>query len=601
MQRLRERHTHLWLIAIVLAAFALRMIHLADVAPRWDEGWSVAHASLSLGEILRITAEDVHPPLYYLLLALWQRVVGVNLFSARYLSVLMSLPCVPLIYVVARAWLRRRNVATLSALLMAWLPLAVYYGAVVRMYALAPSFVLLAAYGALKPRRIWFVIGALGAMLTLYHSVWALAAIFVYAFVRASVFGRRSLVVSTLIAGVAYLPWAAYALPMFFARAAAQTNHNVLQDFGARYFVENGILSLTMSQQVGWLGVGVIAVILLLGTARFAKNNVLPMLAIALTLAGVSYAARQWAFNARMLITAAPFLALWLGGAIASLPRGVWQMALVALFGVYFNTSTQFVYAKSLEVFDPYDPHVYQVRLAQGRADDVAFFNVLSPAGFYALDRAPTNPQWSYALTWDPVIEDRARWETRITDAAQSHARLWVVLYRGLVDANGDLRGWLDTHFYPARGEWDKEDTFFGLYGVAREPLTQTAAHGEWGALELRSAFIGSRVRAGDVIPIELTWRTTAPLKDGYKVFVHALDASGNVVAQHDAQPLNDLRPFFTFKPNEDVVDRHGLALPLDWRGKLRVVVGVYEPASGKRVSADGQGDVIVLGDVNVK
>ena len=93
------------LALIIVAAFAARMIGLAAVPPRWDEGWSIAHAVLPVGELLRLTAADVHPPLYYLALGAWQAVVGQNLFALRFPGVLASLLCVPLAYVVAIAWI----------------------------------------------------------------------------------------------------------------------------------------------------------------------------------------------------------------------------------------------------------------------------------------------------------------------------------------------------------------------------------------------------------------------------------------------------------------------------------------------------------------
>ncbi|MCS6849213.1 MAG: glycosyltransferase family 39 protein [Anaerolineae bacterium] len=131
-----------------LLGFALRLPLNDVIPPRWDEGWSIAHASLPIAELLTITAADVHPPLYYLLLGAWQRATSYDLFAARYLSMLLSTTAIPLAYVAARVWSRSQRTAVLAAFFMAWMPLAVYYGAVVRMYALAPSFVLMAMYGA---------------------------------------------------------------------------------------------------------------------------------------------------------------------------------------------------------------------------------------------------------------------------------------------------------------------------------------------------------------------------------------------------------------------------------------------------------------------
>ena len=595
------------LALIVVAAFAARMMGLAAVPPRWDEGWSIAHASLPIGELLRITAADVHPPLYYLALGVWQAVVGQNLFAVRFLGVLVSLLCVPLAYVVAFAWTGRRGgLPLLAAGAMAWLPLAVYYSAVARMYAFAPAFLLLAAWGALQPNRrragVAFVLGAVGAMLTLYHAVWPLAALSAYALIRATGPQRRRLLGWTAIAAGLYVPWATYAVPQLLGRAAAEGATNIGQQFSVGYFVENGLIGLTMSQWAGWLGVAAHGLLLGLGALIAQRRRAvwLPVLAIVATLFGVAAAARNWAFNARMLIGAAPFLALglaWAVDALARRARGTAALAVLGLLAVYAPTSALLVPAKTLEVFDPYNPRTYAEHLApQGRATDLAVFNVLSPAGFYSLDRTPSMPAWSYALTWDPVIEPRALWEARITGAAQTRDRLWLVLYRGLAGKNGDLRGWMDSTFYPAGSEWGEEEVFYGLYGFARRPLVEAGGAGaRWGDFELRQARTADSVSPGSVIPVALTWRANTPIKTNAKIFVHALAADGRLIAQHDAMPLNDLRPMVSLPPGEDVLDHHGLALPAEYTGTVRIVLGLYDPATGQRLKTSDGREIIEL------
>jgi hypothetical protein len=630
------------ILLAALLGFALRLPLNASIPPRWDEGWSIAHASLSLGEILVITAADVHPPLYYLLLGVWQRIAGIDLFSARYLSVLLSTTAIPLAYVAAVAWSRSRRVGVLAAFLMAWLPLGVYYGAVVRMYALAPSFVLLAAYGALRfeignwrqvrdsisnrQSLIAFVAGALGAMLSLYHAVWELAAIAIYVLVIAVIQRQQCIVRRLLIAiGLAvalYLPWAAFAVPQFLGRASAEAATNIGQQFPLTYFLRQGIYDLTMSQQIGDMGLIVIGLIVIVGivVALAQRKSVLPVLLptlmIAFTLIGVAFAARQWAFNARMLVCAVPALALllaWSFDRMLSLSTDRWPslgklaaaaMAL-ALAGAYFTTSTRFVYGKTLEVFDPYNPNTYHDHIAGlAQPNDVAFFNVLSPAGFYALDRQPDDPAWSYALTWDPVIEPRQRWEQRVAQAAGTHNRLWLVLYRGLAGKNGDLRGYMDSTYFPAHSEWGEEEVFYGLYGAPRGELQAvdvSVSGARWGDIALNDIRVGTSVQSGDIVPVALTWQASAPIPTNYKVFVHAAKPDGFVIAQHDAQPLNDLRPMTTWAAGEPVRDHHGLALPPDYRGELTLKLGLYDPSTGKRLLTDDGRDAIELGSVIVE
>ncbi len=254
--------------------------------------------------------------------------------------------------------------------------------------------------------------------------------------------------------------------------------------------------------------------------------------------------------------------------------------AALALIAAYFPTSTDFVYRKSLEVFDPYNPNAYRTTIApNAQPNDVVFFNVLSPAGFYSLNRQPNDPRWSYALTWDPVIEPQENWRARIANTAQSHNRMWLVLYRGLAGKNGDLRGYMDSTYFPAHAEWGEEEVFYGLYGAPRTPLEPRPVDGAgWSDIALDEIRVGTLVRSGDILPVALTWKSVTPVAKNYKVFVHAAKPDGFVIAQHDAQPLNDLRPMTTWQPGEQVRDNHGLVLPTDYQGPVVITIGIYDP-----------------------
>jgi hypothetical protein len=350
---------------------------------------------------------------------------------------------------------------------------------------------------------------------------------------------------------------------------------------------------------------------LLLGTvfALFAKRAgsiarlSLPLLALGFTLLGVALAARNWAFGARMLICATPALALLIGWALAQMPRTLRGVAALGLAGVFAPASINDVYAKQLEVFGEYAPHAVHERIApRAMPDDAIIVNVLSPGGFYLYDRvASTNasPTLSYALTWDPVIEPAVQWRARIrrledatrvsfTGRYYHHYRFWLVLYNGLYRDNGDLRGYMDSNYYPAIGEWGEDNTFYGLYG--RPPDAWDAgATARWGQLLLARSNCPTSQHPDDILPVSLNWRAVAALNHQYKVFVHALDESGAVVGQHDAMPLHDLRPFNTLPVGEFARDNHGLLLDpaAALASDLRIVVGLYDPVTGNRIPDD--------------
>ena len=125
----------LLLALFVLLAFALRVLRLDFQPLWWDEGYSVWFATHPLGQMAALTAQDIHPPLYYALLHGWIGLFGAGPVSLRLLSVLFGVLAIPAIYLAGRRMLSHRA-ALLAAFLLAISPLHVYYSQEVRMYGL---------------------------------------------------------------------------------------------------------------------------------------------------------------------------------------------------------------------------------------------------------------------------------------------------------------------------------------------------------------------------------------------------------------------------------------------------------------------------------
>ena len=104
-----------------------------------------------------------------------------------------------------------------------------------------------------------------------------------------------------------------------------------------------------------------------------------------------------------------------------------------------------------------------------------------------------------------------------------------------------------------------------------------------------------------DVLAITLHWRCLQPPDADYTVFVHLLDANGQVVAQHDGQPQGGSYPFSVCDAGEVVIDEHPLTLPPGLPpGDYRLRVGLYRLETGERLPVDGNGDSIELGPVEI-
>jgi hypothetical protein len=91
-------------------------------------------------------------------------------------------------------------------------------------------------------------------------------------------------------------------------------------------------------------------------------------------------------------------------------------------------------------------------------------------------------------------------------------------------------------------------------------------------------------------------------MESNYTVFVQLLNSDWQVVAQEDLQPQAGAAPTTTWLPGEILTDPHTLPLPGQLpAGDYRLITGMYEPATGRRMSISTGGDFVDLGTVTIR
>ena len=109
----------------------------------FDEEYSVVITQQSVGRMVALTAVDVHPPLYYLLLKAWGTLFAWNDTALRALSCLFTgLSVAVFMLLIARLFGWRT--ARIASPILVFAPFMLRYGYEIRMYALST---LLAAFG----------------------------------------------------------------------------------------------------------------------------------------------------------------------------------------------------------------------------------------------------------------------------------------------------------------------------------------------------------------------------------------------------------------------------------------------------------------------
>ncbi len=120
-------------------------------------------------------------------------------------------------------------------------------------------------------------------------------------------------------------------------------------------------------------------------------------------------------------------------------------------------------------------------------------------------------------------------------------------------------------------------------------------------------ALVGIEMPAGvslgaATLPLTLYWQGRGDMREVYSVFVHVVDAAGNVVAQHDGIPAKGKEPTTGWAVGEYITDPVEILLPAELPpGTYSVVVGMYLPATGARLPVSGGGDSFSLGRILLK
>lgn len=611
------RRPAFWPGVLTVAALLLRLYRLAEPALRWDEGWSLAHASLSWRELWQVATDEWHPPLYVALLRLWL-VTGRSAWSIRFLSVLLGVAAVPLVYAVGRCWSGRTRVGILAGGFAAAWPLLVYYGQVTRMYALAALLVLAASWcllaGLERSHWAWdlgLVLSAAAALYTLYPTAWALLGLWLYGLLR-----RPRRLPRLLVLGVAtlllYIPWLLGARGTLAQRLGNGSPLSGVALLETWHLLKPTLEGLAFVYAARPYAMATLAILLCLGALAgpWGKEEwrplLLPLLVLGLSIVGVAYSARSYWFAPRHLVPCCTFLGLLLAWALDRLCRRAWPLlplALLALAIAYWPTVSLFVYEKNLEVTDAFDPtEDYRYLTAHAGPQDLVFFNVLARAGWYESLRRERDPRWSYAMRWDPIMEPMEAIEERVQRAGPQHQRLWFALYKGDYGPNAPLVEWLNGNLYPAGGEW-RGDMLYLAYAFPTGEWTNRASGERFAeGVSLGSARWTPTASSGGAVALELAWSAAHSLSVSYKVFVHLVDSSGVPLAQHDALPAANTRPTSSWRPGEIITDRHGLFLPTDRpvEGQLHLLVGLYDPDTGARLPLLDSRDALEVGSIVV-
>ena len=148
------------LLLILLGGTVVRLFRLGADSLWYDETVSTFLAGSPLLELIRHTAGDIHPPLYYALLRGWLLLMGYGSgradpagigleFAAGFFSLFFGVALIALAYALARRVADGR-VALVAAAAVTVSPYSVWYSQEVRMYTLGATLAAVVVYALLR-------------------------------------------------------------------------------------------------------------------------------------------------------------------------------------------------------------------------------------------------------------------------------------------------------------------------------------------------------------------------------------------------------------------------------------------------------------------
>ncbi|NMB84541.1 hypothetical protein GYA28_04640 [Candidatus Roizmanbacteria bacterium] len=171
-----------------------------------DEAFSYLLAKNGLTQIIRLTANDFNPPLYYFILHFWIKLLGRSEIALRSLSFLFYWATVYVVYLFLTKIIKLKSKKSLPYILLVTInPVLLYYAFEARMYTQLAFFVTLSYYSYwLKKNRLYFI----STLASLFTHYFAIAVVFSQLFT--SLWGKKHSKKGPILCLVLFVPWMIY-------------------------------------------------------------------------------------------------------------------------------------------------------------------------------------------------------------------------------------------------------------------------------------------------------------------------------------------------------------------------------------------------------
>jgi mannosyltransferase len=140
------------IVASMLGVTAISKFILIHQSIRLDEAQTLWQTSHSVPGLLKVVAEDVHVPLYHLMVHFWLLYVGNTVDSVRILSLIFFLVTIPFVYLLGRQVMSYKW-SLLGTVIFSFLPFMNWYANEARMYTLLVMLAVINQYFFVRVMR----------------------------------------------------------------------------------------------------------------------------------------------------------------------------------------------------------------------------------------------------------------------------------------------------------------------------------------------------------------------------------------------------------------------------------------------------------------
>ncbi len=604
--------------AILVLAVLVRLPQVSGADLGQDGGLSLAIAIQDIPRLLELSARDVHPPLYYLLLHYWAAAFGLSPLGVKSFNLVLGLLLVAALY-IAGLWMGGRQAGVVAMLLGAISPTLVFSTWAVRDFLLAAlllvvsslTFVRTTQLGGRGHGLLWLAYTASNALglLTSYLYAPVLAAQACHLLLaRRPMRALAPWALSWTAALVLASPWYGWLAPV--SRTLDLLVHSPWpgEDPGpplatavaaAQQLAGGPLAAAVAGLMVGWW-------------AYWRSHRDSPTLYLLLAMliqAGATLlAVRSWLngpLPMRYTLLVLPFFVLL----VASAFGGIWPrsrllgaLGLAVVVGSDLSSIADYIQVPPFAYVWGAPELVRELDSQMGDQDGAVFLS-LEQAGYYAMLSAHPRP-WQVVVVGQHYLEGDVQVEASRTlaEMAARHHRLWLVMTGEEVAAASSrtVRHIASQVCYPLQQlrMGDHHVWEYLCEGASGPPQAVGAVFGGRAQLVQARSTVDQPPRG--VLLVTLVWRALAPMDRDYTVFVHMVDSDGRLVAQHDGPPAEGARPTSGWLSGEEIVDRHLIRFPEGLApGPYRLLVGLY--LGDMRLSVDGGGSYVQVGELRIE